>query len=263
MNDELVYGSEAALRRNEAIWALVVAIGLGVAWGFASIWTGWRLAWLAPLAGLGLALLWRSAVASPSRGTALGAAGLLVLSSAAAWGTSALVGRQMVSTNELENDPGLVVSAVRDWMFAEGDLVDPIQAQEEAKAAARAAAEAEPSEPETEATPAPTLVIPNHDAQPESDTEAPVASSVPPTVRVETQVRRRLSEMSDDEKRKIVAWYVNQPGGQDARRTVSDRAWRWIDLLWIVAGMWLAYRFSASASSTDDAYDEEEDERYA
>lgn len=241
MNDELVYGTEPTVRRGVVGWAVVVALGLGMAWGLASVFSGWRLAWLAPVVALAIAWAWRDAAAVRTRGTAMGAAALVLLSCAAAWGSAALVGRQTVTSREMELDPGLVTTAVRDWMFAEGNILDPLEhgaldetedAENEEDPTDREAAEAIPEVAETEADAAPPL-------------------------RPEAQVRQRLATMDDAEKKRIVAWYVNKPGGQVARREVTQRAWRWTDAVWVLAGAWLAFRLSGPRASEEDYEDDE------
>ncbi|MEM7577799.1 MAG: hypothetical protein AAF328_10015 [Planctomycetota bacterium] len=239
MNDELVYGTEPTFRRGVVGWALLVTLGLGMAWGLASVWTGWGLAWVAPLAALVAAWLWREAATVRSTRTAMGAAALLVLSCAAAWGTATMVGRQHVPSRELDLNPGLVTSAVRDWMFAEGQIVDPLAELAEADAG-QAGLATDESEAEGIRT----------------TTETSEAAPTP--LRPEAQVRKRLATMDDAEKKRIVAWYVNQPGGQATRREAGQRAWRWTAVVWIAAGAWLAFRLSGPHGTDDE--DDEDDE---
>ncbi|MEM8781801.1 MAG: hypothetical protein AAGE65_03005 [Planctomycetota bacterium] len=244
MNDELVYGSEPTYRRGVVGWALVIALGLGMAWGLASVFSGWRLAWAAPLVGLAVAWSWRQAAWSPSRGTALGAAALLALSAGVAWGTATMVGRQHVSAGELEQDPGLVTSAAVAWMETKGLLVDPIAELEARRAEAKAQAEED----------TPSAAEPGKD---DAETQPP-ANASPPPVRPETQARRFLETLGDAEQQEIVAWYVNRPGGQAVRRETARRAWRWTDLIWVLAGTWLVFRLSSGRPDADeDEYDDD------
>ncbi|MEM9753162.1 MAG: hypothetical protein AAF916_07225 [Planctomycetota bacterium] len=242
MNDELVYGTEPTFRGGVVGWALVVALGVGIAWGLASIWTGWRLAWAAPLAALVIAYAWREAAAVRTQRTALGAAALLLLSTISAWGCATLVGRQHVSSRELTNEPGLVTNAVRDWMFAEGQIIDPLAATHD---------DGDQTTGDEESDDRPI--------EDEADASSGLADGSPP-LRPEAQVRKRLANMDDAEKKRIVAWYVNQPGGQAARREATQRAWRWTDLVWVAAGAWLAFRLNGPGRSGDDDWDDDDED---
>ena len=257
MNSEetLVYGSETVYRRGVVGWAVLVAVGVGMVWGLASVFTGWRLAWLAPLVALAIGRAWRDAPWEPTRGTAVWAAALMILSAGLAWGTAALVGRQHITTAELEDDPGLVLNAVRDWMYHRNEIVDLLS--ETTFDSAGVATEAK-LEAFDAAAPAP----PQGDLA-DAINQGPGEPLSAPPMRPEKQVRQRLADMTDAQKQDVVAWYIQQPGGQATRRTASERVWRWSDWIWVAAGAWLAFRRSSGAGVATEDDDAEPDPRDA
>ncbi len=239
MNDELVYGSEPTYRRSAVGWAVLIALGAGMVWGLASVWLNMKLAWLALGVAVVVAMAWRGAAYEPSRKTAVGSAALLLLAAAAAWGTGAMVGRQHISGSELKYDPGLLTSAVRDWMFTQGEIEDPL---------AEVETDHDADDTDTDDPDGPPAL----DEATEDEAEQVQPEDAPPPIRPEAQVRRRIAEMTDAQKREVMAWYVNQPGGQAARRKVAQRAWGLLDYAWIAAGAFLAFRLSCPPRDDED-----------
>lgn len=234
MNDELVYGNEPTYNKSAVMWALLVTLGVGMAWGIASVFTGWRLAWAALGVAVVIAMAWKPAAYEPSVKSAVWAVLLVFLSAGVALGTATMVGKQHVSGRELRTDPGLLKSAVRDWMYANDEITDPLAVLEQAKLDAQETIDADE---------------PGQDSAETQATEEPQAEPepAPKPVRTEVLVRERIANMDEAGQRDIVAWYVRQPGGQQGRQSTVTRAWRVMDAVWLLAAGWIAFRLCAPA----------------
>lgn len=239
MNDELVYGNEPTYNKSAVMWAVLVTLGVGMAWGVASVFTGWRLAWVALGVAVVVAMAWKPAAYEPSIKSAFWAVLLVFLSAGVALGTATMVGKQHISGRELKTDPGLLQSAVRDWMYVNDEITDPL-------------AQVEPVEEQVQSSEDASNDQGPTDTQDANEQEPPEAEPAPPPIRTEVLVRERIANMDEAGQRDIVAWYVRQPGGQQGRQSAVTRAWRAMDIVWLLASGWIAFRLCAPARDEDD-----------
>lgn len=204
---------------SDAKWVLLVALAMGMAWGAWVAWTGSKTTWLVVVAALVLVWAWRRAVPDPpdnARWLVL----LLTLGTAvAAWGTAALIGRTVVLPRQVEPDSALLPSAAAYYFYAHDEL--PGQNS-------------------------------NGQTSPTPDDEPTGSDLNSAAIDDDLWVQEQLLFMSEAQKRKILAWYLEQPGGQAVRQATDSIDFGLTDPLWLIAGCWLAFRLSGPRGDGND-----------